>query len=199
MIHADYNKLIELLNIFTKQNTIFVTIILTIFIVKIQEISKRNIVTAWLAFFVGTFFHELAHFIVALVTLGKPTWISIIPHKSKDGTGYVLGHVNSGNMNWKNAAFIGLAPLLLLFLSYWIYQYFFNYFHQDFYTYLLYVFLIISFTVSAMPSSVDLSHIFNKYFIINIIPLIILVCVVYFIIEYFNAAQFINSFRGVVS
>ncbi len=179
-----YKDFIHFANQFTSNNLLFVVIITAAIFSKIQEISKRSMLTAWIVFFIGTLFHELAHFIVSLLTAGKPVWISIIPHKSEDGTKYVLGHVKNKNLNWKNAAFIGLAPLMLLFLAYEVYLYFFDFVTPGFYSYLAYVILIVSLTSSSIPSSVDLGHIFNNRFLLNIIPLILFFVLIYFLHKY---------------
>ncbi len=195
-----YKEFMHFANQFTSNNLLFVVIIFTAIFSKIQEISKRSMFTAWIVFFIGTFFHEVAHFILSLITNGKPTWLSIIPHKSEDGTQYILGHVNNKNLNWKNAAFIGLAPLLLIILAYMVYLYFFNFFTPSFNTYLLYVILIVSLTTSSIPSSVDLGHIFNKKFLINIIPLVLLIALIYFLQKYSAIEiQFIHSLKKVLS
>ena len=54
----------------------------------------------------GTFMHELAHYVAAMLTNGNPTGLSIIPTNDSLGRVYVIP-------NWYNAALIGTAPLLL--------------------------------------------------------------------------------------
>lgn len=56
----------------------------------------------------GTFFHESAHYLTALVLGGSPLGFSLIP--SADGT---LGSVMI-RPNWYNAAPVGFAPLMLV-------------------------------------------------------------------------------------
>lgn len=67
-------------------------------------------------FLPATFFHELAHFTISFFTLGRPKKISLLPRRSEKG--WVLGYVESHNLNWINGSLITLAPLLLLPLAF---------------------------------------------------------------------------------
>ncbi|HEY8025807.1 MAG TPA: M50 family metallopeptidase [Burkholderiaceae bacterium] len=60
----------------------------------------------------GTICHELAHFVVGLLTGARPASFSIIPHRS--GRYWTLGVVRMNNVRWFNAAPAALAPLLIL-------------------------------------------------------------------------------------
>ena len=76
------------------------------------------------AFFVftvaGTLCHELAHFLVGLLTNAQPVGLSVMPRwigRGKRGTGkryWELGSVTFANLRWYNAAPAALAPLLVL-------------------------------------------------------------------------------------
>ena len=73
----------------------------------------------WLFFyftFLSILLHELAHFVVALVTNGKPRGLSLIPEQTLNGV--VLGKMLSANTRWYNGTVIALAPLLLWALAY---------------------------------------------------------------------------------
>lgn len=119
-------------------------------------------------YLIGTFFHELAHFIVSFFTFGSPSWFSIFPSKTKDATtgttSYTLGYVNNRRVRWYNVLFISMAPLLLLPLSYFVYKNFFLFFSHNIIGYILYVFIIITLIYSSIPSSVDFKNIFIKYY-----------------------------------
>lgn len=65
----------------------------------------------------STFFHELSHFIVSLVTLGRPVSFTIIPRRSENG--WTLGSVASANSVWYNQGLISMAPFLLLVIAYY--------------------------------------------------------------------------------
>lgn len=69
----------------------------------------------FLVAFPGIFLHEFAHFLVALVTNGKPEGINLIPKKEANGD-WTLGYVMF-EPSWWNAGFVALAPLLLLPLA----------------------------------------------------------------------------------
>jgi hypothetical protein len=60
----------------------------------------------------STFMHELTHFLTALITLGKPVGMNLLPQRS--ASGYQLGQVTIANPTWFNRGIIGLAPLLLI-------------------------------------------------------------------------------------
>ena len=141
--------------------TILITILMTLFISRIKMIMHTNIVTAWIANLTGTFFHELAHLIVSLVTNGKPVKVSLFPEKQEDG--YVLGYVISSNITWYNALPIGLAPLSLLVAVYYIYTYFFGYIEFTVINYIIYLFLLVSFLDSAIPSIQDFEVAFSNF------------------------------------
>lgn len=60
----------------------------------------------------GTFFHELAHLIVGLLTGARPASFTVIPRRV--GQQWHLGAVAFTNINWFNAAPAALAPVLIL-------------------------------------------------------------------------------------
>lgn len=69
-------------------------------------------VRTWMLFVVpGTMAHELAHYLVAIVTGGRPAPISLWPRR--EAGGWVMGSV-SFCPNQFNGALVALAPLYLL-------------------------------------------------------------------------------------
>lgn len=64
----------------------------------------------------GTFFHELMHYITALILRAGPSNFSIIPKKYEDRI--VYGSVVLSNLNIVNAAPVAMAPFLLAPLAY---------------------------------------------------------------------------------
>ena len=66
----------------------------------------------------GTVCHELAHFVVGLVTCARPGSISVVPRRTAGG--WQLGAVTLARVRWYNAAPAALAPLLLLMLPWWV-------------------------------------------------------------------------------
>ena len=62
----------------------------------------------------GTLCHELAHFLVGLLTFARPSSLSIVPRQGR------LGEVKLANARWYNAAPTALAPLLLVLLPWWV-------------------------------------------------------------------------------
>lgn len=66
----------------------------------------------------GTLCHELAHFVVGLVTLARPASLSVVPRRTVGG--WQLGAVTLARVRWYNAAPSALAPLLVLMLPWWV-------------------------------------------------------------------------------
>ena len=66
----------------------------------------------------GTLCHELAHFLVGLVTLARPASLSIVPRRA--ARSWTLGEVKLANARWYNAAPTALAPMALVLLPWWV-------------------------------------------------------------------------------
>lgn len=62
----------------------------------------------------GTISHELAHFVVGLVTGARPASFTVIPRRV--GQHWELGSVMLTRVRWYNAAPAALAPLLVILL-----------------------------------------------------------------------------------
>ena len=150
---------------FIKNNQILFTVFITILILKMKEISKVNIYLSGIVYFLGTFFHELAHYIIALITTFRlPGRISLFPkYEIVNGRRVIaLGYVEVKNssLNILNAFPIGMAPLLLLYLAYIVSKYFFIYygiwFEVGIIAYILQSFLMATLIINSVPSRADL-------------------------------------------
>ncbi len=64
----------------------------------------------------GTACHELAHFIVGLLTNARPQGLSLIPKRTAKG--WLLGSVTLGHLRWYNAAPTALAPILIILIPF---------------------------------------------------------------------------------
>jgi len=105
----------ELIN----NNFIFLFVILFAIFSYIRfTIAQKNLFLLYLFFLPATILHELAHLLVGIVTFAMPTKFSLIPKKDVDG--YKLGSVDLKNINFFNAFPIGIAPLLLLVILYFL-------------------------------------------------------------------------------
>jgi hypothetical protein len=62
----------------------------------------------------GTICHELAHFLVGLITGARPGSLTVVPKRTAGG--WQLGAVTLARVRWYNAAPAALAPLLVLAL-----------------------------------------------------------------------------------
>lgn len=74
--------------------------------------ASARVTSAWMMFVVpGTIAHELAHYLVALLTFGRPAPISLFPERTPDG--WIMGSVTFVP-NFFNGGLVALAPLYLL-------------------------------------------------------------------------------------
>jgi hypothetical protein len=111
----------------------------------------------------GTLLHEVAHFLVAFITGGRPAGFTIIPHRTVGVTVsgepkqvWVLGSVTVTNPSPIAALPSGCAPLLLLPLAWILYRNWFSWFPPDFiHTVLMYAAVVICCNGS-LPSSQDI-------------------------------------------
>lgn len=101
----------------------------------------------------GTAAHELAHWSVAVVTNGKPQFPSFFLKRTRDGL--MLGQVVFKNPRWYNAAFIALAPLLLLPVVAWLYIHEIGRMSLLHASHWISLYLIIAAGFSAWPSALD--------------------------------------------
>jgi len=156
--------------------------ILTVLIIdRIKQASKQNIYTAWGAYFIGTFFHELSHLLISFLMNGKPVNFSLLPQKdTHNPNNIILGYVLSSNIKWYNAIPISMSPLLLLVGVYFFDKYFFTYVSQNIYSMVIYLFLIISLIDSAIPSREDFRVAFSSFFGLFFYTLLISVIIFYF-------------------
>ncbi|WP_418181383.1 hypothetical protein ACNSOL_11830 (plasmid) [Aliarcobacter lanthieri] len=172
---------------FIVDNQIFFTVFITIVILKFKDVSKRNGYVAGVIHIIGTFFHELSHYIVAIITAFHiPRKFSIFPrvYKNNRENNIELGHVEleARYLNVFNAFLIGMAPLLLLYLAYLVSIYFFVYYERFFdigiLSYVIYLFLIVTLIVNSIPSKADLKLAQYKgsiYFYILLIVVVLLI------------------------
>lgn len=147
---------------FIVDNQIFFTVFMTIIILKFKDISKCNGYLAGLIHILGTFFHELTHYLVAiLTTFHIPKNFSIFPKTNKSERSIELGYVEleMRYLNIFNAFLISMAPLLLLYLAYFVSKYFFIYYEKYFevgiISYIIYLFLMTTLIVNSIPSKAD--------------------------------------------
>lgn len=110
---------------------------------------------------VSVFFHELMHYLVSLLTNGKPINFTIVPlrktyqYDGKEITSWELGHVTHSNIRMLNGFYIGLAPLFLLLMAYLVYVYWFEYFEANFVNVIflhLFMYVLVS---NSIPSTQD--------------------------------------------
>ena len=62
----------------------------------------------------GTVLHELAHWVVGLLTGARPGSLHLLPVRHPQRRSWTLGAVGFRRIHWLNAVPVALAPLLLL-------------------------------------------------------------------------------------
>lgn len=145
------------------ENQIFFIVFFTILILQLKALSKKNRILTGTVYIIGTFFHELSHYLVACITtFSFPKSFSVIPKteningKTVTTLGYV--EIYKSKINIFNAFLIGMSPLSLLVVAYYVAKYFFlqmPWIEFNFYTYLIYLFLITTLIINSVPSSED--------------------------------------------
>lgn len=83
---------------------------------------RHRLLALWLVALPGVILHELAHWLMATITMGRPDPPGLLPKRLSPGV-WSLGRVPVRNIRWWNGAFIGLAPLLLAPLTFFILRY----------------------------------------------------------------------------
>ena len=148
----------------------FAGIILTIFLAAIQGRIGR-VGTFWQILYAipGTLLHELVHFLVALVTGGRPTGFSIIPRPRESSLAdgslrrmWVLGSVSIGNAGTLSALPTGLAPLALIGAAYYLYSHWFLWYPADLQHTLLMYLSVYLLCYSSVPSMQDIKVAFSS-------------------------------------
>lgn len=138
-----------------------ITIMIMLERFKAKMLQSQTDYLVLIAYCSSVFFHELAHFIVSFLLGGKPSNFTIIPlkteYKDENGTAYIhweFGSVTTNNTTFINALPIGLAPLLLLVVAYYVYVYFFNYFNVNEFS-IIFMYLILYMLISNSLPSID--------------------------------------------
>ena len=129
-------------------------IILSVLIIQtLRFISQTSVFFSYI-YIAGTFLHELAHLIIALLLYAKPTSFSLAVRKSDDGT-YRLGAVQISNPQWYNAFPVALSPLVLLPLAFIIHEKLIFWAEQSWWQYIIATMVIITIIMSSFPSQAD--------------------------------------------
>jgi hypothetical protein len=104
----------------------------------------------------GTILHELAHFVVAAVTGGRPVGFSVIPRRDPARGGWLLGSVTISRPGPISALPSALAPLALNIVAYYLYRSWGRWFPQDLPHTLAMYSAVYLFSYSSIPSGQDL-------------------------------------------
>lgn len=136
------------------ENHVMFAVLLIIVIRIIDSTFKYKYLQAFLLI-ISTYLHELSHLIIGFILNGKPSSMSIIPKSiSKNIT--ELGYVRWDNLTWYNRIPIGLSPLLIIIVAYYLDVYFFIFFQQNIFTIIIYIYLLATLLLNSIPSKEDL-------------------------------------------
>jgi len=143
------------------ENQLFFSIFFSVLIMKAKYFSYKNIYIAGFMHIVGTFFHELSHYLIATITtLNFPRGFSIFP--KREGGKIVFGYVEieKNRLNIVNSFLIGMSPLSLLFLAYYFSKYFSEIcimfgFTDELFCFLVYIFITATLVANSIPSKAD--------------------------------------------
>ncbi|MBF0455002.1 MAG: hypothetical protein HQL72_09355 [Magnetococcales bacterium] len=135
-------------------------IALVLLIARLRTLSTTNRFLTGLFNLLGTFFHELAHYMVGLLLGAKPSGFSLWPKPHREG-GVVLGSVTFANLRFYNTLPTALAPLLLFILAYLANIRLFSPQDESLFSYTLSLFIIVILLENAIPSTTDIKVAFR--------------------------------------
>lgn len=142
----------EVLNLLA--NNRFFLILLVIVLVRLKYHTYSSMWATALVNVPGTALHELMHYSVGLILNARPCNFTLFPKRSLDG-GYVMGSVGFRNVRFYNAVPSAMAPLLLLFIGFYLNRYFLPTMRLTAVNYILYVLLQTIIIENAVPSGAD--------------------------------------------
>lgn len=140
-------------------------------VIVIMVLFYRRVIYYWnnlyyLAFtnFIGTLFHELAHFCMALIFLKIPSSISLIP--KKEGEYHNFGRVSMviDKLNIINKFPISIAPIFLfplILLNEESYIFYYKYFGNSLISNVALIYLMVVLTLNSFPSVSDIKDAFG--------------------------------------
>jgi len=145
----------------------------TISILILLKFSERNFYLYSILSLPSTILHESTHLIMSIIFNGKPIDFNVIPKKKISGVHvyYELGYVTSVNIRWYNGFIIGMSPLILYIIAYYIFFSDISLFYQ--------IFLIPILLHGGIPSTVDVKLAFESIYFI-------LICVIIYIYLFFE-------------
>jgi hypothetical protein len=119
-------------------------------------LARRQFFHIALLGFPGVVMHELAHLLVGMVLLAKPTSLNLWPRRV--GNQWQFGSVGFTGLNLFNAAPVAYAPLLLLGAAWFSFHHWMlpQVTHADYAMALLWSYLIACATLYSLPSLTDI-------------------------------------------
>ncbi len=130
-----------------------------VFALLLMHFAKRWVLLYALLAWPGTVLHELSHWLVAMLTGGRPTSLSLVPSRTERG--WRLGAVGIGSVRWFNALPIGIAPLLLAPLA-WIALSYSTRFAAATWQHWAALYVAVAAAASCLPSLADWKIVFSR-------------------------------------
>lgn len=136
-------------------------IAMVLLIARLKRVSYANRFLFSLVNLLGTFFHELSHYLVGQLLWASPDRFSLWPKARPDG-GYVMGSVTFSRLNFFNTLPTALSPLLIIGLVIYLDQLFRMHVEETLSATLLYLFAVVILLENALPSATDFRVAFNQ-------------------------------------
>lgn len=133
--------------------------LLALLLVLDRKSRRGGIFTILLWNLIGVSLHELAHLLVGILLFAKPSAFSLIPHRQKDGV--QLGSVSFRGLNEFNSLPVGLAPLGLIVIAFYLFQNWAIWFTPTLFSTLGVYFATFVLIYNALPSRQDLKIAFG--------------------------------------
>lgn len=148
----------------TGSKEIILIVIITLMFNKIRVFSDHIYYRAFTNL-IGTLFHELAHFFVAVIFCKIPKSISIIPYSDGNMHNYGRIEVKYSDLNLLNTFPINIAPILIIptiVLNQYFIDLYFKFASYSLVSNLIFLYLIIVLVTNAIPSRSDLVNGFGS-------------------------------------
>ena len=142
----------EVLNLLV--NNRFFLILLVIVLVRLKYQTYDSMFMTALVNIPGTALHELMHYMVGAILNASPCNFTLFPKRDLNGV-YVTGSLAFQNVRFYNAVPSAMAPLLLLFIGFYLNRYFLPTIKLTAVNYILYVLLQTIIIENAVPSGAD--------------------------------------------
>lgn len=152
---------------------------MTLFLNKIRILSSNLYYRAFTNF-LGTLFHELAHFFMAVFFLKIPSSISVMPYREGNIHNYGRVTITYDKLNLYNTFPINIAPILIIptiLLNPYFVEFYFYFASSSIISKFIFLYIVIVLATNAIPSSSDLR---NGFYSASFLFWLSVSCIFYF-------------------